>query len=510
MKTRPQHRWMTRGSAARQNGSILIIVLWIAFGLVSLTLYFADSMNFQFRAADNRVAAMEAEEAIEGMSRYISCVLSNLTIPGTMPDPSSYRCEAVSVGNATCWIIGRGKSQDPVTAAHFGLVDECSKLNLNTATATNLLQMFPMMSTMTLNLAASIAEWKSGSNDMTYVNMGGADSSTYVGLQPPYNCKNAPYESVDELRLIYNMDMPTLYGEDANLNGILDANENDGPTLPPADNQDGQLDGGLLDYVTVYSRQPNTGTNGAVKANVNPTTTTTAGGGTTGGGGGAATGGRGAAPGGGAATGGGARGGAASGGGSGLSNQALETVMETSGIATARAAEIVQTAGAGPFTSLLQFYGKSQMTPQEFSQIESQITTTNKTSITGLINVNTASAVVLSALPNMDINTANQIVGYRDANNLGSTNSMAWIIAALSGNTQLALAIGPYITGQTYQYSADIAAVGHGGRGYRRVRFVFDTSSGAPTIIYREDLTHLGWALGKEVRQALLAKQKRR
>jgi hypothetical protein len=39
------------------------------------------------------------------------------------------------------------------------------------------------------------------------------------------------------------------------------------------------------------------------------------------------------------------------------------------------------------------------------------------------------------------------------------------------------------------------------------VRFVFDTSSGAPQIVYRQDLTHLGWALGKEVRQNwLLAK----
>jgi hypothetical protein len=44
---------------------------------------------------------------------------------------------------------------------------------------------------------------------------------------------------------------------------------------------------------------------------------------------------------------------------------------------------------------------------------------------------------------------------------------------------------------------ADIVAVGHGDRGYRRTRFVFDTSSGTPIIVYRQDLTHLGWALGK-------------
>ena len=55
---------------------------------------------------------------------------------------------------------------------------------------------------------------------------------------------------------------------------------------------------------------------------------------------------------------------------------------------------------------------------------------------------------------------------------------------------------------------ADIAALGPHGRGYRRVRFIFDTSSGVPQIVYRQDQSHLGWALGKEIRQTwILAKQ---
>jgi len=58
-----------------------------------------------------------------------------------------------------------------------------------------------------------------------------------------------------------------------------------------------------------------------------------------------------------------------------------------------------------------------------------------------------------------------------------------------------------YITVHSYQFSADIAALGPYGRGYRRVRYVFDTSSGTPRILYRQDLSHLGWALGKYVRQ---------
>src|ERR1043166_6895475 len=48
-----------------------------------------------------------------------------------------------------------------------------------------------------------------------------------------------------------------LYGEDANLNGLLDPNENDGPQTLPDDNRDGRLDHGIFEYLTVYSRQPN-------------------------------------------------------------------------------------------------------------------------------------------------------------------------------------------------------------------------------------------------------------
>jgi hypothetical protein len=70
--------------------------------------------------------------------------------------------------------------------------------------------------------------------------------------------------------------------------------------------------------------------------------------------------------------------------------------------------------------------------------------------------------------------------------------------------TNAILAAGPWVTAHSWQYTADIAAVGHNGRGYRRVKFVFDCSSGAPLIVYRQDLTYLGWALGKKLHDQLL------
>jgi hypothetical protein len=37
------------------------------------------------------------------------------------------------------------------------------------------------------------------------------------------------------------------------------------------------------------------------------------------------------------------------------------------------------------------------------------------------------------------------------------------------------------------------------------VKFIFDTSDGTPKIIYRQDLSRLGWALGENARETWVA-----
>jgi hypothetical protein len=37
------------------------------------------------------------------------------------------------------------------------------------------------------------------------------------------------------------------------------------------------------------------------------------------------------------------------------------------------------------------------------------------------------------------------------------------------------------------------------------VKFIFDTSDGTPIIVYRQDLSRLGWALGQNARQTWVA-----
>jgi type II secretory pathway component PulK len=459
-----------------KRGSILVIVLWVSFGLCSIALYFAHSMSMEFQAADNEVAGVEADQAIEGAAVYVSNVLVTLQTSNNMPSPVNFRADNVKVGNATFWLIGRDTNdlESSAQGDHpvWGLVDEASKVNLNNATAA-MLQNLPQM---TANLAAAMYDWQTVSNSPPSTD--GAKSETYSGLNPPYLCKSAPYETIDELSLVYGMNLDYLYGEDANLNGILDPNENDGVTTPPTDNQDGILDPGLLEYVTVWTKGESlTTSNGIARVAINNTAALTAliqsnfpslvqyvtasGGRTT-------TTGR---------------------GGSGGSGGGRVAPPTTGG------------GGGGTYTSVLQWYAETGMPETDFQQIEPYLM--NPTNA-GLINVNTATATALACIPGIGLALAPQVLAYRQSNP-PQTASISWLKTALGGDPTVAGEVGPYVTGYSYQYTADVAAVGHYGRGYRRVRFVFDCSSGTPLIVYRQDLTHLGWALGKKLHDQLLA-----
>jgi type II secretory pathway component PulK len=442
--------------------SVLIIVLWVSLGVVATALYFSHSMMLELKAADNHVASMEADQAIEGAALYVSNILATRINMMMIPTPDLFHAEAVKVGNAKFWLIGRDTNdlQTSSQGEHpvWGLVDECSKVNLNNATAA-MLQNLPQM---TENTAACMFDWQTNS---TTPSTDGAKSETYSALNPPYLCKSTNYETTEELRMVSGLNMDFLYGEDANLNGILDPNENDGMTLPPYDNQDGILDPGLLEYVTVWSHEATIGTNGSARISVANSAALS----------------------------------------SFVSSNfpSLSQYFPSSGAggpgggSGGRGA----TAGAaGTYSSVFQLYVQSGMSESDFQQIEPYLM---NPSVNGLININTATATALACIPGIGINLAPQILSYRQSNP-PQTPSITWLKNAVT-DSSLAATIGPYITPYSWQFTADVAAVGHDNRGYRRVRFVFDCSSGTPLIVYREDLTNLGWALGKKLHDKLLA-----
>ena len=459
----------TRLVDRRESASVLIIVLWIAIGLVSIALYFANSMNYELRAADNRVNGLTAEQAIEGAARYVSYALQNFATNGAMPDNTQFKCEAVAIGDAKFWIIGRDPNAANPTTPYFSLVDEGGKLNLNNV-STNVFQYLPNMTT---DFSDAIMDWR-GTN--------GVVSLDYMSLG--YEPKNAPFETVDELRLVYGATQDLLVGEDLNRNGILDPNEKDL-------NSDGELTPGLIEDVTVYTREPNFHAGGTTLTNVNALTSGT------------------------------------------VSQRQFTTFFDTFfkaegvsssssltlGLFRSLTTPISQGIPTGPFKNIVDFALRCKalgMSSDDLAKLSGDVATSTNLYLRNRVNVNTANADVLTALfmgANVDQQTADSaaqtLISYRqqNANNIGS---IAWIIDALGNNspviTALAKASPGLVTTKSYQFTADIAAVGSFGRGYRRVKFIFDVSDGSPKILYRQDLSRLGWALGDKVREDLVAK----
>jgi hypothetical protein len=93
-------------------------------------------------------------------------------------------------------------------------------------------------------------------------------------------------------------------------------------------------------------------------------------------------------------------------------------------------------------------------------------------------------------------------VAYREGRT-DELNSVAWVRNVL--DDEIAARAGRFLTTRSYQFTADVAAVGGFGRGFRRSVFVFDMTGDEPIVVYRRDRTHLGWPLGTEIRNQLIS-----
>ena len=124
----------------------------------------------------------------------------------------------------------------------FGVLDEASKLPLN---VTNVLQLMKVPN-MSLPAAEALADFVDG--DSIARDNGAEQDSVRFAASRRTRFPIKPVSFLDELLLAQGVSAGHLYGEDANRNHKLDANENDADALFPPDNQDGTLSGGLASF----------------------------------------------------------------------------------------------------------------------------------------------------------------------------------------------------------------------------------------------------------------------
>lgn len=118
----------------------------------------------------------------------------------------------LQLGEGTLNIYYETRNADLGIVERFdGIMDEERKLNLNKADMETLANLFHLAGGLDYPEAAAaaskVADWRDEDNQKLDE---GAEKYDYQSLKEPYECKNGPFQSVEELLLVYDM-TPELY-----------------------------------------------------------------------------------------------------------------------------------------------------------------------------------------------------------------------------------------------------------------------------------------------------------
>ena len=257
---------------------MLVIVLVVVVLLALAAYNYSQLMLTEMEAATMHASDVQARAMADSAAEYVATLLANRAEPGLenlQHNPELFQGVLLVESERA---RGRGRfsiiaplEQDPMAQRiRYGLIDESSKLNLNVLNkmgldeeqSRTLLMGLPFM---TEDVADAILDWVDPDDNARAM---GAEAE-YYETETGYSTKNGPLETIDELLLVRGVTPELLYGEDANRNGLLDPNEDDGEFSPPLDNGDGLLHLGWVAYLTVHSREANLRADGSAKIDVN-------------------------------------------------------------------------------------------------------------------------------------------------------------------------------------------------------------------------------------------------
>ncbi len=250
----------SRNQRQSRSGVVLIAVLIVTVLLSLSAFQFSELMLQEYAAAESSLKSIQAHAlADSGVYQAAAMLADKDTMAGTLannPYDAESAFSAVQIaGGSDGKLTGRFSIFAPVPsdlgggsqAFRYGVTDETGRLNINALVvmdpqkAHDALMKLP---DMTEEIADAIVDWIDKDDEPR---AGGAETSYYQGLSPPYRAKNGPLDSIEELLLVRGVTPALLFGSDYNRNGVQDASEGDTSTWLP----------GWASYLTVYSREQN-------------------------------------------------------------------------------------------------------------------------------------------------------------------------------------------------------------------------------------------------------------
>lgn len=207
----------------RSKASILVALLW-CLALLSLAVIgvlhtarldllvvknYGDSIQAHYLA----LAGVEQAKALlyqEAKSRSRSAQSHTGELYNA---PQEFR--EVVLGRGHFQVIRRGRN-DEGGGIIYGVSDEESRLNINSATPEELAKLYGM----TPDVVASILDWRDEDNAVT---PNGAEAEYYLSLQPPSLPRNGSLQTIRELLMVRGVSPELLLGDDRDQNGLLGA-----------------------------------------------------------------------------------------------------------------------------------------------------------------------------------------------------------------------------------------------------------------------------------------------
>lgn len=420
-----------------RSGFIYLLALLVVLVVSGVAVVMSRGVGLRLRADQNATARSQCRQAALGVLRATLNDLDASMIAGRLPGLVTVKATGETVGDCTVLLVGR----DPAgLKASFGLIPEAGKIGVNSLVdptvpaATRSAQETALASLdgMTAGIAASIKDWMD-SDDTPDAN-GGAERTdgAYLGAAVSYAPRNAPLETLEELRLVKGVSDALYFGQDANSNGRTDAGES-GATL------------GLRDLLTFENREPSNALNGTPRVAC-------------------------------------------------LSNRGTVNVSELKKLLTqlfnAEQAAVLSSLAQKnqPYANRLELciILDEELDAQDLDQLWPCLI--GPEGRVGLVDAWACHEKVLTALIGSDL--AKRMIAARPAT---PPEGASWLTKILSRSE--AAIYGRLLTSGSYQFRADLLAVRNDGAGWARLEALLDCSSGTALVRNLRPAESLGWPL---------------
>jgi len=450
------------GRTTRGTVTVLVLVMVAILAIVAAGTLLMARAELGASAAARRSRQARAA-AMSGIHRAISVILNPPADGRDIRDnPALFQAQPLDEEDPEGWrfTVFAVNLTDP-SSPRYGPSDEAARLDVNTATEAMLLKL-PGMTEERVHCLLDYRDADSTPRAQGLESDPAGGGATYV-------VKNAPLYTPEELLLVSGFTGRVVYGDDANFNGMLEANEDDGEESFPPDDGDGELSCGLRPLVTTFSYDPDLDRDGQPRIDINKT-----------------------------------------------DPAELRERLHGAGIARATVEFIAEARKAGrKFTDPSELLEasleiddpdrkgrkktiRSEVGREELPVVMDKLTCgataryRGRAVLRGRINVNTAPPEVLRTLDGLGESAAGWIVRRRGDLDADARATTAWLYTDDVVSAEEFKRLAPRLTARSYQFRVRSFGYSMAHGAYCVLEAVIDVASGRPELMYLRDLTALG------------------